>query len=71
MSANKIYLNANDLLLDSYRLGINILNSGFKPDYIVGIWRGGTPVGIAVQEILHYLGVESDISLFEHHLIME
>ena len=60
MSDNKIYLNANDLLLDSYRLGIDILNSGFKPDYIVGIWRGGTPVGIAVQEILHYLGVESD-----------
>ena len=60
MPADKIYLNANDLLLDSYRLGINILNSGFKPDYIVGIWRGGTPVGIAVQEILYYLGVESD-----------
>ncbi len=57
---NKIYISANELLLDSYRLGINILNSGFKPDYIVGIWRGGTPVGIAVQEILHYLGVESD-----------
>ncbi|MEE9444039.1 MAG: phosphoribosyltransferase family protein [Cocleimonas sp.] len=57
---NKIYISANELLQDSYRLGINILNSGFKPDYIVGIWRGGTPVGIAVQEILHYLGVESD-----------
>ncbi len=57
---NKIYITANDLLLDSYRLGIKILNSGFKPDYIVGIWRGGTPVGIAVQEILHYLGIKSD-----------
>jgi len=56
----KTYISANELLLDSYRLGIEILNSGFKPDYIVGIWRGGTPVGIAVQEILHYLGVESD-----------
>jgi len=60
MPANKLYLDANELLLDSYRLGITILNSGFKPDYIVGIWRGGAPVGIAVQEILHYLGVESD-----------
>lgn len=57
---DKIYLSANELLLDSYQLGINILNSGFRPDYIVGIWRGGTPVGIAVQEILHYLGVETD-----------
>ncbi len=57
---DKVYISANELLLDSYRLGIKILNSGFKPDYIVGIWRGGTPVGIAVQEILHYLGTESD-----------
>jgi len=56
----KIYISANELLLDSYRLGVNVLNSGFKPDYIVGIWRGGTPVGIAVQEILHYLGIETD-----------
>lgn len=57
---DKIYISANELLLDSYRLGIAILNSGFKPDYIVGIWRGGTPVGIAVQEILYYYGVKSD-----------
>ncbi len=57
---NKIYISANELLLDSYRLGIHILNSGFKPDYIVGIWRGGTPVGIAVQEILYYLGIRAD-----------
>lgn len=57
---DKIYITANELLLDAYQLGVNILNSGFKPDYIVGIWRGGTPVGIAVQEIMHYLGVETD-----------
>lgn len=56
----KTYITANDLLLDSYRLGIKILNSGFKPDYIVGVWRGGTPVGIAVQEVLAYLGAKSD-----------
>ncbi len=56
----KTYITANDLLLDSYRLGVKILNSGFKPDYIVGIWRGGTPVGIAVQEILAYFGTKSD-----------
>ncbi len=56
----KTYISANELLLDSYQLGVNILNSGYQPDYIVGIWRGGTPVGIAVQEILHYLGVETD-----------
>lgn len=56
----KHYITANDLLLDSYKLGIQILDSGFRPDFIVGVWRGGTPVGIAVQEILSYLGSPSD-----------
>jgi hypoxanthine phosphoribosyltransferase len=31
-----------------------------RPSFIVGVWRGGTPVGIAVQEILDYLGVQTD-----------
>lgn len=57
---NKNYITANDLLLDSYKLGIKIFDSGFRPDFIVGVWRGGTPVGIAVQEVLEYLGSPSD-----------
>lgn len=57
---SKYYISADDLLLDSYKLGIKIFDSGFKPDFIVGVWRGGTPVGIAVQEILEYLGSSSD-----------
>ena len=56
----KIYLTAQDLLLDSFELGIRIFKSGFRPSFIVGIWRGGTPVGIAVQEILDHLGVKTD-----------
>ncbi len=56
----KTYLTADDLLLDSYRLGVKVFESGFRPDFIVGVWRGGTPVGIAVQEILSYLGSASD-----------
>ena len=35
-----------------------ILKSGFNPDFIVGVWRGGTPVGIAVQEFLDYFGLK-------------
>ena len=56
----KIYLTAQDLLIDSFELGIRIFKSGFRPSFIIGIWRGGTPVGIAVQEILDHLGVETD-----------
>ena len=29
-------------------------------DFIVGIWRGGTPVGIVVQELLDYCGIVTD-----------
>lgn len=57
---DKQYVTAQQLLEDSFKLGIEIYKSGFRPDYIVAVWRGGTPVGIAVQEILDYLGVETD-----------
>ena len=60
MNDEKIFITAAELLRDSFLLASNILQSGFRPDYIVGIWRGGTPVGIAVQEFLDYAGVETD-----------
>lgn len=56
----KIYIGAQALLEDSFRLGAKILKSGFRPNFIVGVWRGGSPVGIAVQELLDYFGVKSD-----------
>jgi len=56
----KQYISAQQLLEDSFELGLRILESDFRPDFIVGIWRGGTPVGVAVQELLDYSGVKSD-----------
>ena len=56
----KTVISAQDLLEDSFRLGVEILESGFEPTLIIAIWRGGTPVGMAVQEVLSYCGVESD-----------
>lgn len=55
----KIYLTSNDLTKDSFRLAKKIYDSGWHPEVIVGLWRGGTPVGIAVQEFLQYKGVKS------------
>jgi hypothetical protein len=57
---DKTVLTAEGLLEDSFRLGVKILESGFEPTLIVAIWRGGTPVGMAVQEILAYVGVDAD-----------
>ena len=56
----KLYLTAQELLNDSFELGLRIFKSGFKPSFIIAVWRGGTPVGIAVQEMLDHLGVKTD-----------
>jgi hypoxanthine phosphoribosyltransferase len=56
----KQFIDEEELLIDAYRLGVDVYESGFRPTFIVGIWRGGSPVGIAVQECLQYLGVETD-----------
>ena len=60
MPVEKTYISAQSLLEDSFHLGMRILESGFRPSFIVGVWRGGTPVGIAVQELLDFFGVETD-----------
>jgi len=58
--SEKVYINADELLSDAYRLAARIITSGFRPDFIIGVWRGGTPVGVAVQELLDYFGVKTD-----------
>lgn len=56
----KTFISAQQLLEDSFHLALQVYESGFRPDFLVGVWRGGAPVGIAVQELLHVLGVKSD-----------
>ena len=56
----KTFIQADQLLEDSFKLAWKVYESGFRPDYIVGVWRGGAPIGIAVQEFLEVLGVSSD-----------
>ncbi|PCI64591.1 MAG: hypoxanthine phosphoribosyltransferase [Kordiimonadales bacterium] len=60
MTVVKKFVTAQELLDDSFELGLKILKSDFRPKFIVGVWRGGTPTGIAVQEILDYYGVDTD-----------
>ncbi len=58
--SDKDFISAQSLLEDSWRLAVSILKDGFHPNFIVGVWRGGTPVGIAVQEMLDFYGVHTD-----------
>ncbi|HSM30797.1 MAG TPA: phosphoribosyltransferase family protein [Woeseiaceae bacterium] len=57
---NKRFIRADDLLEDSFQLAANIHEAGFEPDFLVGLWRGGSAVGIAVQEGLDYFGTSTD-----------
>ena len=57
---DKHFISAESLLRDSFVLARQIFDSGFRPDFIVGVWRGGAPVGIAVQEFLEFQGIPSD-----------
>tara|TARA_B100001250_G_scaffold253261_1_gene217779 strand:- start:1555 stop:2121 length:567 start_codon:yes stop_codon:yes gene_type:complete len=56
----KLFIKADKLLEDSFKLAWEVYESGYSPNYIIGVWRGGAPVGIAVQEFLDVLGVASD-----------
>ncbi|MFP7756331.1 phosphoribosyltransferase [Thermodesulfobacteriota bacterium B35] len=56
----KIFLDEETLILDSFRLGVRIFESGFRPTFIVGLWRGGSSVGIYVQECLQTLGIPTN-----------
>lgn len=60
MSVQKLWVGAETLQTDSYELASKVYLSGFKPDFIVAIWRGGAQIGCCVQEFLKYLGVHSD-----------
>lgn len=57
---DKVFITAQQLLEDSFRLAHLIYEDGFHPQFIIGIWRGGTPVGIAVQEYFEFKRLETD-----------
>ena len=54
------YIEEQSLIEDGFRLGVKIFNTGFRPSFIVGLWRGGSSVGIYLQECLQYLGNETN-----------
>ena len=56
----KIFLDEDTLIEESFQLATQIIASDFKPTFIVGLWRGGSSVGIYVQECLQTLGVKTD-----------
>jgi hypoxanthine phosphoribosyltransferase len=59
MMAEKEFIRADDLVRESFSLAKRIYDSGFIPDVLIVLWRGGTPVGIVIHEFLLYKGIET------------
>ncbi|HEY6456922.1 MAG TPA: phosphoribosyltransferase family protein [Steroidobacteraceae bacterium] len=57
---DKLFISADELLRDSMELGRMVVRSGFRPTFLVAMWRGGAPIGIAVQEVLEYHAIHAD-----------
>ncbi len=59
-ATDKVFVSAQSLLRDSMDLAVRIVRSGFRPTFLVALWRGGAPIGITVQEVLEYHGIRTD-----------
>ncbi|MFO7936228.1 MAG: phosphoribosyltransferase family protein [Kiritimatiellia bacterium] len=60
----KIYLSSEEYNLDSFKLASMILQSEWKPEDMIALWRGGAPVGVIVHEFLYYHGLRP-----RHHIL--
>jgi len=54
----KRWIGAGELLLDSLRLAGQVRESGFVPQAMVALWRGGAPVALAMHEAFAWHGIE-------------
>ena len=53
---DKHYLSADEYLRDSWRLAADVRKSGWKPDILIALWRGGAAVGVALHEYFKVSG---------------
>lgn len=56
MSVEKTYLSADSYMRDIWRLAAAVCKSGWKPDVMIALWRGGAPVGVGVHEFFKVFG---------------
>ena len=49
-------LDPDEYLADCFRLANKIWDDGYRPDFLVALWRGGAPPGIAIHELFRCKG---------------
>jgi hypoxanthine phosphoribosyltransferase len=56
----KQFIQPDELRRDSFALGAKVVKSGFKPDLMVALWRGGAPIGCYMHELFKFKGIVTD-----------
>lgn len=56
MVDEKHYIDATEYLHDNWKLAAMVRRGGWRPDFLVGLWRGGAPVAVAIHEFLKVTG---------------
>ena len=59
--SDKRYLSGDEYLRDTWRLAAQVRESGWQPDILIALWRGGAPVGVAMHE---YFKVSNPRNIF-------
>ncbi len=54
---DKVYISANDFTVDSFKLARLVMGSGWQPDVILALWRGGAIPGVVVSEAYRFYGI--------------
>lgn len=49
----------NVYLIDCFRLARKIWDDGYRPEFLVALWRGGAQPGIVIQEFFRWKGHDS------------
>jgi len=52
--AQKKYITPQEFLEDSFCLAKQVMESDFQPTFLVALWRGGAPIGMAMTEYFAY-----------------
>ncbi len=52
----RLIVDPNTYLADCFKLAKKIWNDGYRPDFLIGLWRGGAPPGIVIQEFFRWKG---------------
>jgi len=54
----KLYLDPKEYLRDCWRLARKVYDSGWRPDVLLVLWRGGASPGVALHEFFKVKGIE-------------